>query len=756
MTLHPSADPASKRRGTIQIIAELIVFLLLTAATAFLLRPLQEDLSRKMVDLRDSFIVKAENSLGRQIEYRSMGPSLFRSIDLHDVRLIGVDGEVVLSVERLRIGYSLIALVRGERISAFRGLVLDRPLLHFDADRDADLLRRLSDLYSPSSTVEGSSMAFPSDTRIRVRGGSFIVSDKKSRASVDGLSLEIFTREGRFSVNARADVEYRDTRLPTGFEQIKTAFTLRGDAAADFSRADLTLSFSRLQTPRLTVLKQAVLVSFSEGVWDMRKTKDRVPFDFRLRFDPKTSSLGAVLVMENFMPSQTVDLSGSWAAQSPWLSSRLSGRAEVDFSSPSAFSYRFDLRVSSPSNVSLPLADAVLMGTGDQSVVRLQRATVKSASGILEFDGSIFLSPLRPEGTLRISDFRLSEEAKVSAVFRLATESDAVTLFADSVFIGNLRLDAVDARVRMGSDVVSFSASALRFEEIVENEAIGDIRLGRVKIEGSYTFANPYLQTSLSLDSFSAADILIVAQPFLKGFVVSPRFKSIVNNISLTSEIFVTTNLKEFSFNVPRLVAAYRGNADAFSVMSLSGTKGRIAVRDASIFWKGGSASGSLSLDFADVDDIAFSAQASYLNTNYSIDGLLLDRRNFSLRGDYGLTGNILFSEDQGISGSISVDSLPIPYADYRFFTSVTSSFRFVSVSSWSATVQRFNVEETGGALKKNIRLALQAKADQNGAVIADISLEDSVGRLGGEGSMNWRNGFSKTSASLRLSDQLD
>jgi hypothetical protein len=70
--------------------------------------------------------------------------------------------------------------------------------------------------------------------------------------------------------------------------------------------------------------------------------------------------------------------------------------------------------------------------------------------------------------------------------------------------------------------------------------------------------------------------------------------------VSLTAEAFLTTDLKDISFNVPRLFAGYRGSTSAYAVMALFGTKDRLTLRDVRLNWEGGSALGAFSIDFAD------------------------------------------------------------------------------------------------------------------------------------------------------------
>jgi translocation and assembly module TamB len=754
--LHSSAEVSPGKSGTKRILIELSVFLLLSAASAFMLRPLQIELLRRMTELRDSFISQAEAALGMRIEYRSMGPSLFRAIDLRDVGMVGEDGLVRLSVKRLRVEYSLLELLRGSGAASVHALNLDKPVVNIDAERDAEFLRRLRTLVPKAEGQRASgALAFAPDARFRVRGGSFSFTGGGSRAFLEDAYFEASLREGRFSVSSRAELEYEDARLPDGFERIRTAFSIRGDAAPDFGRANFSLTVPRLETPLLSVARQSAVVSYAEGTWDIRKAKDRAPFDIRIRYAPGASTFGASLVMEGFMPRDSVRFHGPWTAYEPLLASRLSGQAEIDFASKDRFSYRFDLRGSSV--LSAPLSDVAFdaAGSGDQRSVAFRSASLASGIGSFSFGGRIELAPFRPSGILSVAGLRLAEGLDLDAVFRVSREGEFVSLSADALDLGELRFDSFGASVKLDRDILSFAVDARRTRGNGGASAAGEPAVGRLGFEGSYAMGNPYLQATLSLESVSAADILTGLRPLL-GKKHPPEYaQEASEKLSLTAEVFLTTDLKDVSFNVPRLVASYRGSPETYAVMALSGTKDRLAFREITVHWPNGAAGGDFSVDFADPADIAFSGAVTYRNIRYAAEGLLLDGRNLSFTGDYGLAGNVIVSEEAGVSGSVSVDALPLPIADYRFSAGASAAFRYASPELWSVSLHRFSVEETGGGLPRPLRVSFRADADQAGARLQDLSVEDAVGRLAGDGSLDWKGGFSATSAALRLADQL-
>jgi hypothetical protein len=747
--LHSSAGVSPEKRGAKRILIEITVFLLLSAATAVSLRPLQVDLLRRMTDLRDAFIARAEMALGLRLQYRSMGPSLFRAIDLRDVAVVGEDGVTRFSLERIRVEYSLRELLRGGGSGAFNRVYLDRPVVDFDAERDTDLVRRLRSLIDSAGRPSDGPIVFAPDARIRVRSGVFSVSAGTVRALLENAFFEASIRDGRFAISAKADVEYDDSRLPDGLERIKSAFSIQGDSAPDFSRANFTLTVPRLETPVLTLSRQSAVVAYADGAWDIRKAKDRAPFDLRITYGRGSSSLGAALIMENFVPGSAVAFRGSWLPHASWLTSRLSGRTEVSFVSKDSFSYSFGLSGTTSPDTPLPGVMVAAEGSGNQDGVELRTSSLDSLFGSFAYSGTIGFRPFRPKGVLKVSEVKLPEGDDLNAVLQLSREGESISFFAEELYLGSMRLDSFGALIRIDRGVVSFSGSALR------TAASGGAAAGRIACDGSYALKNPYLQATFSLESLPVSDILEGLRPFIGEIALPANARRLSENVSLTAEAFLTTDLKDISFNVPRLFAGYRGSTSAYAVMALFGTKDRLTLRDVRLNWEGGSALGAFSIDFADPADIALSAEVTYRDISYSAEGLLLDKRNLSFRGDYGLAGNIILSEEAGISGSVAFDALPIPVAEYRFSAGASVFFRYAASNLWNATVQRFSLEETGVGTRRPLRVSFRGQADQAGAALDELIVEDDVGRLSGDARVDWEKGFSAASAAIRLADQL-
>lgn len=726
----------------LRIAVELIIFLLLVAATAFLLRPLQVEFIREAAAFRDSVIAYAETALQRRIRYQSMSPSIFRNIDLRGVTVAAEDGTLLFSTDRLRVKYSLIGILKGSGIAALEGIQFDRPLVRLDLLKDQDILALLEKALKPGAFAQP-------PARITIRNGDIRISRGVDHATLHDFSADFRPNGAFYEVKAHARTETAGWFLPSEFGTGKATIDLQGEIAAAFDSARLTLRVPRMETDVFVIARQAASVELINGTWTMRKVLDRRPFDYRVDYDAVRNLVQVQASMEKLNLLDTVQPIGAWASFDTWLSVSLTGSAEATVSSGRL---EFGIEAAGEGLSRSPLKGAAisLTATADAERANIEYASMRSARGNLEFVGTLEFAPFRPEGSVTIENLRLPDGSALGASIQITREGEGSAIFADSLTIGNLRLDAVDAFLRIDAETLAFTATAFRFED---SDDYTELRLGKVNLEGSWSFAGPFIQTVVSFDSFSAADIYSAARPFIVDVPLSPTQQRLLGNVTLTAELFLTTDLADFSFNVPRLVAAYRGPRDPYAVLSLAGTSERFDLKEIKLFWDGGTAAAEASADFSDPQDIAFSVSANYADIPYSFEGLLIEGNNLSLSGDYGVLGNFLLDPDAGVSGSISCTSLPVQVGELRYSIGADAVLRYATPDQWWVEVRRADLEASGPPLIQPVRSSCSARADQDQAYIKDISFIDSIGELSGFAQLDWRNGFAATSMQLRLQD---
>jgi hypothetical protein len=284
--------------------------------------------------------------------------------------------------------------------------------------------------------------------------------------------------------------------------------------------------------------------------------------------------------------------------------------------------------------------------------------------------------------------------------------------------------------------------------------AYEDIRLSSFSLEGSMDYEPRHIQASLRLDAFSAGDIAVLSKLVTPALKLPGIAADMLENLSVTTEFFFTTDYEHVLYNAPRFLAAYEGApGDILAIASLSGTDQRFELSEGTISWSGGAGEINLSADFSNPDDISFFLEASHRDLAYYLEGMFLDRRHLSIRGSYGLQVYLSAASMGGYSGYAQGENIPIPSGDQYARLSFLLSLRYDSPSFWSAYIDRFEINDIVTPSSSYGALSFSGSADQDGAAIEDLLFNDGRSPLGGDVSFTWDRSFSEVRMSLGIRD---
>ncbi|MDR1177920.1 MAG: translocation/assembly module TamB [Spirochaetaceae bacterium] len=747
---------------------EALVFIGIVILTSVLLSPLRNSVQQRMTALRDALIRSGEDYLGCSILYESMGPSIFGILDLRSVQIQG-QGEPVLSVARLRLSYSLWDLLRGRPLDSLRSISLDAPSLVIDRAVDPGFWEKImpgdsSPEDEGEAQVRGQGFfldvmeSLPQNVRIRVRRG------RVSYRAEHNLALEDLSFDGRVR-DRRVILDGRwngggVVDLP-GVSPFTVGMTgiITGELAVDLRSGNLNLRVPSLRGDRFSARALTVNLAVTESGFELRKIQDRLPFDLYAAYDRASGALEGEFRAENFSPDQILSFSGDWAQYRNLLALRTSGSASIK-TGGEGLAYAVKLSGTVPGQAAGGRTSFVIDGDGDGKGVRVRALEFTLPQGSFAFSGAVAFRPLALDGRMSVAGLSLSGQSGISGDLSFSTYDGDINLFGESVSLGPVLLSALDARISPSADSLLFEASALRFRDM---ESYEDVRLSRIDLDGSYDFNPRQLQASLSVDSFSLGDMAELAKPFT-GLPETPGFlDGALNDISLTTEIFLTTDFEHFSYNVPRFVSAYEGR-DILAFLAISGTDRRLEFSDGMVIWSGGRVETSGFADFSNIQDISFSFQASYndrvhqISDNdltYYFEGLFLDQRSLSIQGSYDFSLNLSLTGSGSCSGYVEAGGIPIPSGtrNARFY--LMSFFRWDSRESWSVELDRFELLDLYTPGSSGSRIWIQGVADQRGANFPQLYFDDGRGALQGRIAANWTSDFSsiRGNASLLSSD---
>lgn len=269
-------------------VLQITVVFLLILLTLLVFYPVQQQLSERVGVLKNEILLFIEESLGNNIEFSSIHPSIFSYIEIRNLRVYDDNNVTLLTIDRLIFRYDIREVLRGNALAAPQTVEI----------RGGDMY--LHRLFSPETKpLADSSSSSESDTE----NGALI-----SSSFLDGLDIPIsgvsgflsrISRELTLTVRNLA-VEYRQ-ESPSG--QDRRGVLSRNRISSGFIRLDgreisvevITVSELDLEAPEDTFRLN--------GVSEIRGTAI-VPPDLRTQRISPVSDVGTETLEEILMETQ--------------------------------------------------------------------------------------------------------------------------------------------------------------------------------------------------------------------------------------------------------------------------------------------------------------------------------------------------------------------------------------------------------------------------------------------------------------------
>ena len=141
------------------IIISLLFLLIIVLATVFV-QPLYRQLTSRF-DLFSDYILKTvSDSLGVDITYEKLSPSVFSSIEIEGVKLKNRDtGQILAELDKASIKYNLLSLLKGDFVNAVKEVVFKGGKIEFQKQSDMPLVIRIRDYFKEKKTAAAQNAA---------------------------------------------------------------------------------------------------------------------------------------------------------------------------------------------------------------------------------------------------------------------------------------------------------------------------------------------------------------------------------------------------------------------------------------------------------------------------------------------------------------------------------------------------------------------------------------------------------------------
>jgi len=753
---------------------KILIFLGLIGLSVVTMQPLQALIIQKFQDIRDNLIHEMETITGMEIHYASIRPSFINSLEIRSLGF-SKEGETLFSAAKIAVNFSIVELLMNKK-AFIHTVLIDRPLIKIDMEKDKDVLDKLLSLLESDEKEKESDMLqkisqyFPSDANYRIQNGSFFLINKDSIYSAENINLNIREEEDKIFIAGNLSGELKQGGLFEKTMIIRTDLSINGSSDSNLQNGKASVSFNYINCLEQEQFSRnesffyipvnnenAARVLFSvlpfniDLIYDDSGIKffqhDETGNSFHFQYNLTNENINASVNLDNLKITDKISFSDHFVFPRHLLDINISGNSSIKLEDGKV-NFNADFNGGNfPASHTAPLTDAftVVLSADNQRInvrnfsICASENTAKRGffQGRIGFSGYIGITPLRPFGTLSFNRFSLSGNDDLNANFNINSRASEINITAENVEAAQAQIENIDINIYPSQKDVSVLVSVFSKET------------GIVFMDAVYSKNPRHMEASFTLDEMSIFELTEMFRPFTyipAGSVVSRTF---LQNSKVSTDIFFSTDFINMIYNAPSINFNL---GETEGMLSISGTDRKFILSEGVFKNKENDFLVSANVDFSNPLDLNFIVNANYLDLAWNVDGQVLDRTTLIVRDPNGLYiyGNI--DNSGGLSGYIEGIDFPIPAGSQHVNLNFYSTVRFSSIDFWNLDISRFTASglETGDYREF---LRVSGSADQDGASFREILYYDNVGILAGSADFSWDNDFSYLEFIVNITD---
>ncbi|AEJ19492.1 protein of unknown function DUF490 [Gracilinema caldarium DSM 7334] len=735
-----------------KLLTEFFLFFIVLILLIFFVFLVKQGLMQLSKEIQNSILEQLEQQYTIHLSYRSLGPSLFATIDIRDLEIRSKeDNHPIIKVKRIRIGYSLFQLVRGNVIESFQSLRLEKPLIAIDMERDQFLLQRVfktqnNQKSSPPSLIKLlSEISFKKGIQIRLINGELHFSSATTDFKVQQISLNGRVLKDEFQVKSKLTMVMLCPELST--EQISSSLEIQGALSLRTLSGSLQARLAQLKTTLFTIKTIGIQANFTSEKLNLYKLRDFLPYNFEIIYNVNEKKIEGSVEFADFTPNMLINGASAWTHVAPWLTATCSGSIQFNYTLGNDVHYKVSVNALTPFPWVDTRAQINISGIGSQ--IHIQDITLHSNRGTIKYSGDINLQMKNITGNVTIQKVLSPTNIPIDGTFTITTQGSDYYIFGESLTLGEAQFSAVDAHINQNGKYYTWDISALHF---IDETSYENVRVARIFSDGIFDPSDFLFQGTFKIDGL---ELSVIYNDIVQAFIGSlPQIsKESLEPWAATTELFVTYNGKHISYSSPRLILYNQNDNMAAIIASIAGTEHQINIQNGQILLKQLQLYFNSNLDFTDINSIKIDTNLTYEKVVYSVLIEVLDLNTITLQGSYGLTGSFIRITDGSWSGFCKSDTIPIPIESYRMLLSFDIDFKFLDPKQWNLQLHKLVLSDIPNFNKQPFSVSCTGEANPQGIQLQNVTYQDSGGILSGIFTASWEHNFTNIVIISRLSD---
>jgi len=692
-------------------IIEIIIFLAIVVSSLIVFYPAGKALEKQLVYVRDNLIKAVEDEFEIKITYKSISPSFFDKIKIRDVNIYNAaTDDKIAHFSQLSIDYRLISLIKKDFTSVVASLGVYDGIIDFNIEKNKNILKKLNtedravdkpvkeqkkgettesslDLLT---IIEASSQKIKNikPVKIELKNLALNYSNKNSNSSFYTSNGKLTLNSGKIDVYINSGLRYSNF-TQTNFPGFSTLININGSFYPDTASASSILNFSNIKIGNIHIDKFSVFASYLDKIASVTTLQDIQPIDVKVSWNMAENTGSINLECNELKPLSAVSPSEGMDILKELKDAAFTGHFNLSFSNiekllwDTAFSIKLPKFQIAGNKIEKSLLSFKADGTDD--LINLKNLKLTNSDINLSAQGSYKIKEILPNFYLNISKFKLPSGENMAMNLNVSSNKNKIFLKIPRADIGKASLENIQGVLEKKAGKTDIYLS-------------GKDSIGGFSFDGTWTHTSEtnskktsdYLELHGAVDSISIENIYNGVISFTGlTFPGQNLLEASINPVQMTSEFYISSDFKQFSYNVIQAILASNSKNGFYSLFSLQGNESSFDISNIDILFNNMNLRGNINSSF-EKDSMIFDSLLTLNDISYKVSGLFTDEI-INIYGDYGLNINILKDIEKKLKGTMQVKELPIPFIASIF--SADTSFEYQDNTNWELTCNYAKLE---------------------------------------------------------------
>lgn len=718
------------KKAWVKYTIEIFLFLAILIASFLVFKPLHTYIQFRITEGRSYLFGNLEKQTGLRISYKSMSPSIFRMISFKDLRIYNeTSNETVAFFQEISLDYNFFDFIRGKGIQSIRSLLLKNGSVNIDTVYDYRLIELLAQSNAEKKTENDSLLPFDlnalfANMRFAIHLQNVHLSWKDNLAAVSVHVIAANLRLDSDVLQVTGQIKAGYTNSNGAIKDVSAAVNINGSYNINEESGAASVTVGTLDGKSFLAKDIHLFAAYKNDEVSVSTLQSLQPVTLAASWNIVSNMFQMQFDCEDFYPFSTVTLYNPPPILRKMQDLHLSGSAGVKYIAADDFNWESNFEIDIPSitvsNFSMKKSVVAVEASGNEKLIDVKSISVKGTQADISGQLTLDIKNKIPEGVFDIRRLRLPHGPVIRTTVSIYADKRDIICAMPTFVVGRGQLNNITLTARPYRKKIEFALSA--------NDKGGQFGFDGVYVYAAGKKLKDFLEIHGALDSVELGNIY---QMFVPENMRTKQLYSIVDTFQLTTEFYVSTNFKDFSYNVIKVVAASKTVEGLYGLFSIAGNQNIVSLKDINFFYNSLNIRGGADINLENPKSIFFESYLAVNTVAYHFNGII-ENKTVNIYGDYGLVINAMRGKHNSLLAKIQMSDLPLPLLPV--YLSVDTDFEYRTQKEWSAAVHHLELtyDTNLGAASTTLRLTAEGDIKPERSVFPIVKFENEYSSLTG------------------------